>query len=300
MKLETRNLKLSFAALVLCGCMLKMSASADVEVSTTGAVNTPQAALAKVKELRAAGKIPAGRAAVVRFAAGVYELAEELDVSGTDAPICFKGAPDGQTVFSGARKLGPFTADADGIWRCSVPAGLVFEQVWVNGSRAQIAKSPNTFYNYVLSSEGEGTDPMTGKEADLGRRMLRTDPKALACLAALPPDELRDVAIHVWWAWDSNGRRLRGWTRKTACFGFRAVNRDFFMWPKWCPRFTIENCRTALDAPGEWFLDRKRASFYIPRTAKARNLIRGSTCPETYRIRARHKGRHLRRHHVCA
>ena len=163
MKLETRNLKLSFAALVLCGCMLKMSASADVEVSTTGAVNTPQAALAKVKELRAAGKIPAGRAAVVRFAAGVYELAEELDVSGTDAPICFKGAPDGQTVFSGARKLGPFTADADGIWRCSVPAGLVFEQVWVNGSRAQIAKSPNTFYNYVLSSEGEGTDPMTGQ-----------------------------------------------------------------------------------------------------------------------------------------
>lgn len=270
MKLETRNLKLSFAALVLCGCMLKMSASADVEVSTTGAVNTPQAALAKVKELRAAGKIPAGRAAVVRFAAGVYELAEELDVSGTDAPICFKGAPDGQTVFSGARKLGPFTADADGIWRCSVPAGLVFEQVWVNGSRAQIAKSPNTFYNYVLSSEGEGTDPMTGKEADLGRRMLRTDPKALACLAALPPDELRDVAIHVWWAWDSEWQKVARVDAEDGVLWFQGrVNRDFFMWPKWCPRFTIENCRTALDAPGEWFLDRKKSELlYIPRTGE--------------------------------
>ena len=267
--LKTTTMGLA-AALALCGCATKAPAPADVEVSATGAVTTPRAALAKVKELRAAGKIPAGSAAVVRFAAGVYELAEEFDVSGADAPIRFEGAPGGQTVFSGARKLGPFTAGADGVWRCAVPAGLVFEQLWVNGARAQIAKSPNTFYHYVLSSEGEGTDPVTGKAADLSRRAFRTDPKALACLAALPPDELRDVAIHVWWAWDSEWQKAAQVDEKEGVLWLQGnVGRDFFMWPKWCPRFTIENCRTALDAPGEWFLDRKKSELlYVPRAGE--------------------------------
>lgn len=239
---------------------------ADVSVSPDGAVRTPFAAIEKVRALRSEGKIPAGRAAVVRFAPGTYELDVELEVTAADAPIDFVGV-NGKTLFSGGRRLGPFSAGADGIWRCKVPEGLVFEQLWVNGRRAQIARHPNKFYNYVLCSADEDVDPVTGKEADLRRRGFYTDPAGIACLDGLPKDELEQVAIHVWWAWDDEWQRP---VHVDAAKGYvvlkRPVGRDFFMWPKWCPRFNIENCRTALDAPGEWFLDRKRSELlYIPR-----------------------------------
>ena len=239
----------------------------EISVSPDGSLRTPAAAIEKVRALRAEGRIPAGRVAVVRFAPGTYELAGELEVTAADAPIEFIGAKDCKTVFSGGRRLGPFKSGTDGIWRCKVPEGFVFEQLWVNGRRAQIARHPNKFYNYVLNSAGEDIDPVTGKEADLRRRGFYTDPAGIACLAGIPKDELVEASIHVWWAWDDEWQRpVHVDVAKGYVVLKHPVGRDFFMWPKWCPRFNIENCRTALDAPGEWFLDRKCGELlYIPR-----------------------------------
>ncbi len=133
-------------ALAMSGCAVA-EPSADVVVSPGGDVRSPGAALAKVRSLRAEGRIPAGRAAVVRFAPGTYRLDGELEVTSADAPIEFVGAKGCGTVFSGGRRLGPFTAGADGVWRCKVPEGFVFEQLWVNGRRAQVARYPNKISN---------------------------------------------------------------------------------------------------------------------------------------------------------
>lgn len=255
------------AAAALAGGAGDAKIPADVQVAPEGAVNSPAAALAEVRKLRAAGSIPAERTAVVSFAPGVYELEETLEVTAAAAPVRLVGAERGGTVFSGGRTLQPFTARPDGVWRCKVPDGLVFEQLWVNGERAERAKSPNRFYHYVLRTAGEEKDPATGRVADMSLRTFYTDPAALACLAKIPPEELAEVAIHVWWAWDAEWQiPLSVDAAKGAVILKKPVGRDFFMWAKWCPRFTIENCRAALDAPGEWFLDRRKGELlYIPR-----------------------------------
>ena len=152
----------------MAGCT-DIGPMADVSVSPDGEIRSPVAALEKVRALRSEGKIPAGRAAVVRFAPGTYFLEKELEVASADAPIDFIGAKGCRTVFSGGRRLEPFKAGADGIWRCKVPEGLVFEQLWVNGRRAQIARHPNKFYNYILASADEDVDPLTGKIANSSR-----------------------------------------------------------------------------------------------------------------------------------
>ena len=239
---------------------------ADVSVSPGGEVPSPAAALERVRALRAAGRIPADRRAVVRFAPGTYFLDGELEVTAAVAPVAFIGAKGCGTVFSGGRRLGPFTVGKDGVWRCKTPDGLEFEQLWVNGRRAQVARHPNKFYSYIRGTMGEGPDPVTGKEVNLCRRGFHAAPHDIACLAGLPKDELEQVAIHVWWAWDDEWQRpVHVDAEKGEIILKKPVGRDFFMWPKWCPRFTIENCRTALDAPGEWFLDRKRGEvLYIP------------------------------------
>ena len=257
------------ASFALMG-LVATSVAATLSVSENGAVRSPETAVAKIREMRAAGTLAKGELATISFAPGIYPLSQTLEVTADVAPIVFEGAGGGRTVFSGGRNLGPFTAGEDGIWRCPVPAGMAFEQLWVNGRRAARAKSPNKFYHYVMTHADEGVDPLTGKQVDLSRRQFFTKPESLACLANLPADELAEVAIHVWWAWDDEWRNpAKVDVAKGEVILTEGTKRDFFMWPKWCPRFTIENCRTALDAPGEWFHDKKAGQLlYVPRAGE--------------------------------
>lgn len=249
------------------GCCRCEKERFDIFVSPDGVIRTPQAALAKVRELRRSGAIATNQTARIGFAAGEYELGEELRIGSEDSPVELKGAKDGGTVFSGGRKVGPFTAGADGVWRAKVPDGFVFEQFWVNGQRAQIAREPNEFYHYILGEADEGKDPVTGKLRDLGRILLTTDKKAVECLAGLSAKELGEAMVHVWWAWETEWRRpYFADAGNNGIYLTYPLTRAIFMWPKYCPRVTIENTRKALDAPGEWFLDRTKSEvLYIPR-----------------------------------
>ena len=238
-----------------------------IEVSPGGSVRGPSEALTKVLALRASGEI--GKDVLVRIdvAPGWYELAETLKVTGKHGPLVFRGPNDGKAVFSGGRRLGRFASGADGIWRVPVPKGLVFEQLYVNGKRATVAREPNRGYHYVTGEFDEGKHPLTGKPANLGQIMVKTDPKAVRCLAGLSDAELNNAWVRVFWSWDTEVRRPV-WTdpeKGLICVGWK-YTRPFFMWPKWCPRVVIENCRAALDAPGEWYLDRRRSELlYVPR-----------------------------------
>lgn len=252
-------------AFVVCGC--DCSRGPVVEVSPEGAVCSPAKAIETVREMRKAGVLKPGEKVTVKVAPGLYNIVNGLEVTGDVAPIAFVGSDKGEAIISGGRKFGPFAAGADGIWTCDVPSGFAFEQLWVNGTRATRAKSPNKFYHYVLATAGEEKNPLTGKTEGLGRKFFKADPKAVELLAKTPKDEVRDVIIHVWWSWDSEHRRLAYVDRERSMVLLASsVARDFFQWPKYCPRFTIENCRAALDAPGEWFLDRKANKvLYVPR-----------------------------------
>jgi len=258
---------------VAAGGGLAALPEACVEISASV---SPAEALAQVRAKRASGEIAKDAVTTVVVAPGEYALAEELEVTGDVAPIKFVGPKDGRAVFSGGVRLGPFTAAEAGeaetaragaVWRCSVPKGLVFEQLWVNGERAQIAREPNEFYHYILEEADEGIHPVTGKRADLSRIKLKTSPKAVECLTGLTPEELSQALVHVWWSWNTEWRRPAvAETKESAIYLAAPISRNVFQWPKYCPRITIENSRKALDAPGEWFLDRAKGELlYVPR-----------------------------------
>ena len=246
---------------------LVILSAALVNVEPGGAVPGPLEALAKVRELRSSGAVAADETVEVRFAEGTYSIDRTLEIGAAEAPVAFVGPESGRASICGGRRLGPFEVGSDGLWRCRVTDGLAFEQLWVNGVRAVRARSPNKFYHYIRESAGEEENPATGKVVDMGRRVFFSDSKSLDCLARTPADELKDIVIHVWWSWDDEYRRLASADPAAGRVELTAdVERDFFQWGTWCPRFTIENCRAALDAPGEWFLDRREGVLlYKPR-----------------------------------
>ncbi len=241
--------------------------AADVTMRPDGEIRTIAAALEKVRSMRAYGAIPAGRVAEVVAEPGRYPVREAAVFTSADSNVRIVAAEAGRAVFDGGVALPPFTAGVDGLWRARVPAGLVFEQLYVNGRRAQRARTPNQFYLYMREQYGDDDNPLTGRPEDLSRRAFTADSSDVAPLAALSPDELARVEVLLWQSWDMGRSRVEYVDAKVGVVLLRpGTARPLFHWNSTCPRYAIENYRGALDAPGEWFHDVKAGELlYVPR-----------------------------------
>ncbi|MGN0853798.1 MAG: hypothetical protein ACI4Q3_10555 [Kiritimatiellia bacterium] len=240
---------------LLAGC----DETGDVVLAPDGDIRTPAAALAKARELRASGAV-AGRPVEILVKPGRYRLAEPLVLTAADSAVRFRGLCPRTTVFDGGRELKPFVAGADGVWVTDVPAGLVFDQLWVGGRRAQRARSPNRFYHYMKDSDSE-----------LATRAFFADGADIAPLAKLPQDELARAVVAVWQSWDMGYGRVESVDAQTGRLVMKQnMKRPLFFWCATCPRYALENFRAALDAPGEWFHDVKANKLlYIPRAGES-------------------------------
>ena len=108
-------------------------------------------------------------------------------------------------------------------------------------------------------------DPLTGKEADLASRAIVGRPADLDPVFRVPKDRLSDVTAVVYHSWETSRHRLAEAEREAnRLITTGGAPWAFFQWggPS---RFHLENFREALDAPGEWFLDRDGTLYYMPR-----------------------------------
>ncbi|MGD0091587.1 MAG: right-handed parallel beta-helix repeat-containing protein [Planctomycetota bacterium] len=234
----------------------------------------PLASLAGARDaLRKArgGNAPAAPARIV-VAEGRYALTQPLvlgpEDGGTEqAPVQYVAAAGARPVFSGGRAITGFQAGGDGLWVAKVPdvaAGKwYFEQLFVNGRRATRARTPNEFWFYVLGVKEEPIGPVVGKRPKKALRTVFLRAEDFAPLAALTPDELKDVNLIVYHNWDNTRRfieRLDAQEHAVVTSGEPMTGNP---WGK-NSTLVLENFKAALDAPGEWFLSRDGTLYYKP------------------------------------
>ncbi len=238
---------------------------------TDGPLATLTGARNAVRRLKAQG--PLQEAVHVRVAAGTYPLTETLifepqDSGTAQAPVVYEAAGAARPVFTGGRKIQGFVPAEHGQWKVRLPdvaAGKwYFEDLYVNGRRAVRARSPNEFYYHVRDKAGPVVNPATGKREPRPNGAFVADPKDIAPLAAVPKEQLKDALVVFYHSWESSVSRVAAVDAKS---GTVQLVGDA-PWPcnMWGPsqRYHIENIKAALDAPGEWFLDRRGDLFYIP------------------------------------
>lgn len=219
-----------------------------------------------IRTLKSGG--PLAKPVRVVVAEGTYLLTEPIiftpEDSGTSrCPITYQAAPGARPVFDGGRVIRGFKRGEDGLWTATlseVAAGKwYFEQLFVNGRRAVRARSPNKFYYYTAQKVGYGTDPATGEAADLANRAFVARP---GDIKAWP--NLSDVTVVAYHSWEVSRHRIASFDPATNTVIFTGPAAWPFM--AWGPsqRYHVENFKEALDAPGEWFLDRDGTLYYKP------------------------------------
>ena len=182
---------------------------------------------------------------------GTYSVAQPVvlapEDSGSDAdhPLTIAAYRDEKPVLSGGRRIRGWkkVEGKSGLWHATIPevreGKWYFRQLFINGHRKQRARTPNNGY---LEAEGEylAENPVRFKyrDGDIKKEWAGTDAEL--------------IALHKW-------VDLRQFIREVDLAShvvtLSANISPHVKEPK--ARYYIENTADALDAPGEWHLDRK-------------------------------------------
>lgn len=214
-----------------------------IVVSPDGPIKT----LAQARDAARAQRVKTRTAPItIRISNGTYYLSETLVLTPEDSNTIWEAAPGARPVISGGRVIGPWKKTGS-TWTADA-TGPYFRQLFISGRRAQRARTPNFGYfridgpssqdkPFKLKYRGSDIKPAWAERGDVEVVGL------FAWADIRMPIVSVDEAAHV----------------ATLSTDPRASNKEVDA------RYYIENTPDALDAAGEWYLDKnKQTVSYRP------------------------------------
>ena len=230
-----------------------------------------------LRHLRAEGR--GFRNAVIKVRAGTYTLKEPFVLNAQDgAPdghIVYEGEGNQKPIITGGRRITGWKKGANGVWTAEIPevrAGTwYFQSLWVNGERRPRARTPNEGYLHAAARAPEGFDPRSAF-------VYRNDD-----IKDWP--DLQDVNVIMFHNWEASRHRIQSVDPARHLVQLTGPA----PWPllEATDRYIVENAPDALDAPGEWYLNRHTGVLsYIPKQGEdmRRAVVIAPTIAQLVRI----------------
>jgi len=204
---------------------------------------------------------------------GEYMMLQPLELDIHDSgspgsPTVFRAEEGAEAIFRGGVQITGFKKVNEHLWRAFVPQvayyDSYFEQLYVNGRRAERAKSPNKGFFQVRGVEETIAEKGDGRMPQVAVQKIIVDSADLSTALNFSDQDYEDAMVVFYHNWDNTRKRVLSFSKSQPAFFIAGEG----MKP-WNPinaksRWFIENYRGALDAPGEWFLDRSGYLYYIP------------------------------------
>jgi len=229
-------------------------------------------ALQVVRQLRERSSEPARSPVTIFVRGGTYFLSEPIvltpEHSGTgEAPLRIQAYGQERPILSGGRLLSGWKTNPlpdKTVWHIDLPevrqGRWQFRQLWVNGLRARRARHPNSGYFRVA----ELPDVTESTPWYQGQQRFRFRAGELSSWPTITDAEI--VVFNRWVESRLPVVRCDQQKRLVEC-----SKRSVFRLDVGDPYY-LEHCREALDALGEWYLDRGRGRLeYIPRPGEQPN-----------------------------
>lgn len=222
-----------------------------------GPFATVARALEAVRKARAAR---GDRPFTILVRGGTYALTQPLRFTPLDssetAPLTVAAYPGETPVLSGGSPITGWRRGEGELWTTVVPGvrdgQWYFHQLWVNGQRRTRARTPNEGYLYIvrrLEAPADAAQDVKDREIRIGFEYAEGDLKTWS--------GLEDVNIILYHAWTASVHWIASLDEEARVVRFTAP----CGWPVgyWDQptRYYVENYREAMDAPGEWYLDRQ-------------------------------------------
>lgn len=195
-------------------------------------------------------------------------LLSEKDSRNENAALTFKGENGHQPVLNGGKLLPKFERVSEQLWRAFIPEvkryGWTFEQLYVNGKRAKRAQAPNSgFYKprYIRETVLQRDSIL---DTDFAVQKVGLPIESSVWIKNLPSAELQAAVVNFYHKWDNTIKPIQSFaSADTVLF---VSGQAMKPWNTITDQslFRIENLKSALDAPGEWFLEKSGYLYYKP------------------------------------
>ena len=169
--------------------------------------------------------------------------------SGTEeCPITYQTYPSESPILSGGRPIKAWKEGEDGLWFAEIPevkeGDWYFNQLFVNAERRTRARIPNPGY-YFRTARPLDAGGFYYKEDDLKEW-----------------ENLEDVVIVLYHSWETSMHYISALDTENGIVKFKSpAPWTTGYWEKQ-QRYYVENVFEGLDAPGEWYLNRKTGVLY--------------------------------------
>ena len=236
--------------------------------ATDGPFATLERARDEVRKLKAAG--PLAEAVTVFLRGGIYELPHAFklgqeDSGAAEAPVVYRAWKDERPIVIGGRTVTGWQRHKGEIMKADVGAqgfkGIVFRQLFFNGRRQTLARYPNYDPNDPVAGGWAYVDgkpiPMYKKIKGESKRTLQYKPEDARDWAH--PEEVEAFVFprYNWW---NNIIRIASIDRETRTITL-AADASYPNRPN--DRYYFRNALEELDAPGEWYLDKRTWTLYF-------------------------------------
>jgi len=261
-----------------------------------GAAGTRDAPFAKlvqardaIRQMRKAGGLPKGGVTVWigpgrYFSEEPFVLAAE-DSGAEGSPIVYAVVPGGRAVISGGRGITGWKRTRGSVWAAAVPDAKAgkgfFRQLFASERRLTRARTPNKGHLTTagaLSAYAEPAKKRYGGYRGAGR-LRREHPDAFCGFAYRAGDirQWEDIAsaeIITFHSWECSWQTIRKIDPARRDVHFNTPCRYPVGFFSLHCRYRIENIAAALDAPGEWCLDRASGIVrYLARSGEDPNTM---------------------------
>jgi parallel beta-helix repeat protein len=248
--------------------------------TTDGPFATLERARDELRKRRAAGSVADGATVLVH--AGTYELERTFtlgpDDSGTtEAPVVYRAAPGEKAVIIGGRRITGFKPWKGSILRADVAAqgfnDLAIRALILDGQRQPLARYPNFEADNPYGGGWAFADgklvPMYADQPGEVNNTLHYRARDARIWAH--PDEV-EVFVFPRFNWWNNIVPIRSIDRAKRLITL-AGEASYAIRPG--DRYYFRNAREELDAPGEWYHDRRAGTldFWPPRPLEGRDVV---------------------------
>ena len=246
----------STIVLALSAALAVSAHGLDLHVSPAGKDTNPgteAAPLASLAAARDAARKVAGKEAVtVHVGDGVFHLPETLvftpaDSGSAEFPVAYRAVNEGRAVLSGGSELKlDWKPTRDGIFQAATPQGLEIDQLFINGKAQRMARYPN----FDASKKTAAYQGFAADAFSKDRAAKWADPVG-GYIHAMHSQRWGGYHYRITGK-DAEGNVTYegGWQNNRQM----GMHKEFRM---------VENIFEELDAPGEWFHDRKASTLYF-------------------------------------
>lgn len=202
----------------------------------------------------------------VEVASGDYFMNTPLAISqATTRPVVIRAQGKQKPRFIGGVALKNWEKSDNGIYRTFIPEvlkyGFTFEQFYVNGHRATLARTPNEGF-FQVKGVKETVIEKGQRFPKFAVQRITSKASDMESFSELPKDALKDLKARFYHHWDITQKPVYYMNTDSAAFYLSGEGLKPWNPVRKGARYFFYDYFKALDTPGEWFLDRKSGYLY--------------------------------------